>query len=217
MQYATFPRRILAGLIDWSLLLLISLFLMHVPLYVAVGLWINIIIELSYYVYPWMKYHKTFGMFLMGIEVTTIDGIPLGFKRSILRYFGMYISFTCLGLGFIWMFWDKQRQTWQDIFAGTCVVISKNSKISVHTSKLQIISLIKRGKTLKIVGKIGLVISTIVLLFHIFVFTAVMIFCPNQEIFGFKMLLLTMYFFPSFFFLFLYLVGKDMEITIPKQ
>ncbi len=217
MQYATFPRRILAGLIDWSLLQLISLFLMHVPLYVAVGLWINIFIQLSYFVYPWMKYHKTFGMFLMGIEVTTIDGKPLSFKRSFVRYLGMYISSTCLLVGFIWMFWDKQRQTWHDKFAGTCVVISKNTKISVQTPKLEIIPLSRRGKIQKIVGKIGLVIATIVLLMYLFVYTLLLIFCPNQEIFWIKMFYLTIYFFPFFFFLFLYLVGKDMESNYDPQ
>ena len=221
MQYATFPRRILAGLIDCSLSFLIPLYLNYVllktPFYYNVRLWVKILIELSYFVYPWMKYHKTFGMFVTGIEVTTIDGIPLGFKRSILRYFGMYISFTCLGLGFIWMFWDKQRQTWHDKFAGTCVVISKNSKISVQTPKLEIIPLSKRGKTQKIVGKIGLVISTIVLLMYLFVYTLLLIFCPNQEIFWIKMADLTIYFFPFFFFLFLNLVGKDMESNYDPQ
>jgi len=211
MQHATFPRRILAGLIDNSLMLLIPLFLKNLPLYGVITLWINIMIHLSYFVYPWMKYHKTFGMFVMGIEVTTIDGKPLGFKRSLVRFLGMLISVVCLGLGVFWMFWDKQRQTWHDKFAGTAVIISENTKITVQTPKLEIIPQTRRGKIQKIVGIIGLAMPTIKLSLYILLFIAGMIFHANQEIFWTKMFFLTLQFYPFFLFLFLYLVGKDME------
>jgi uncharacterized RDD family membrane protein YckC len=211
MQHATFSRRILAILIDCFFSLSISLILSHVSFYGAVRVWISLLIHLSYFVYPWMKYHKTFGMFVMGIEVTTIDSKPLGFKRSLVRFLGMLISLACFGLGLFWMFWDKQRQTWHDKFAGTAVIISDNTKITVQTPKLEIIPQNRRGKIQKIVGIIGLAITIIPLLIQVFAVTFLVIFFFNNFYFWAGLFNITVISLQFFFFLFLYLVGKDME------
>ena len=40
------------------------------------------------------------------------------------RYLGYIGCFLSLGLGFLWVLLDNQRQGWHDTFAGTCVVYS---------------------------------------------------------------------------------------------
>ncbi len=66
-------------------------------------------------------------------------------------------------------------------------------------------------------GKIGLSIAIIILLIRVFNFTILMIFCPNHNYFWIEMLYLTMFSQLLFFFLFLYLVGKDMESNYDSQ
>ena len=43
------------------------------------------------------------------------------------RYFGYFISTIPLGLGIIWVAFDKKKQGWHDKLAGTVVVRKKNS------------------------------------------------------------------------------------------
>lgn len=43
------------------------------------------------------------------------------------RYFGYFISFLPLGLGIIWIAFDKKKQGWHDKLAGTVIVRKKNT------------------------------------------------------------------------------------------
>jgi uncharacterized RDD family membrane protein YckC len=54
--------------------------------------------------------------------ISSLDGGPIGFGRGLLRYLGKVISGLAFGLGYRWMLWDPQRQTWQDKIANTFVV-----------------------------------------------------------------------------------------------
>jgi len=38
------------------------------------------------------------------------------------RYFAYYVSIFSLGLGFLWVAWDRRKQGWHDKLAGTVVV-----------------------------------------------------------------------------------------------
>ena len=49
-------------------------------------------------------------------------GQPPSAIRCIVRYFGYIISFLPLGMGFIWIAFDKKKQGWHDKLAGTVVI-----------------------------------------------------------------------------------------------
>ena len=67
---------------------------------------------------------QTWGRKIVGIKVVRIsDGLPPGFWRALGReLFGNIISGQIFYLGYLWMIWDKDRQTWHDKVAGTIVV-----------------------------------------------------------------------------------------------
>jgi uncharacterized RDD family membrane protein YckC len=52
------------------------------------------------------------------------SGQPPTFKQYVIRYCGAWISFGCLGLGIIWVKFNKQNQAWHDQWAGTHVRVS---------------------------------------------------------------------------------------------
>lgn len=50
------------------------------------------------------------------------DGGSIGYGRAFLRYIGAIISSIPLNLGFLWMLWDAENQTWHDKIANSVVV-----------------------------------------------------------------------------------------------
>jgi uncharacterized RDD family membrane protein YckC len=69
------------------------------------------------------KAGQTLGKKAMGIRV--IDekvGGPIGYGRAFVRWIGRVVSAIPLLLGYFWMIWDKNKQTWHDKFASAIVV-----------------------------------------------------------------------------------------------
>jgi uncharacterized RDD family membrane protein YckC len=71
----------------------------------------------------WSKSGQTLGKKIMRIQVVTLDGQLPSFWKSIGRaIIGYGISSFVFNLGFLWMLWDDQKQTWHDKLFGTYVV-----------------------------------------------------------------------------------------------
>jgi uncharacterized RDD family membrane protein YckC len=66
---------------------------------------------------------QTVGKKLLGIRVIDFaTGGPIGYGRAFLRWLGRILSSIPLYLGYLWMLWDKEKQTWHDKIAN-CVVV----------------------------------------------------------------------------------------------
>ena len=66
---------------------------------------------------------QTLGMKALTIRVADMHtGQPIGTGRGIGRFFAMYLSSFACYLGFLWMLWDDQSQTWHDKIVSTYVV-----------------------------------------------------------------------------------------------
>ena len=85
---------------------------------------IGTIVAIIYYSYfEGSPSGQTVGKRLMKIRVIdAASGGPLGFGKAFLRYIGKVISSIPCLLGFFWMLWDKEKQTWHDKIATTYVV-----------------------------------------------------------------------------------------------
>ena len=65
----------------------------------------------------------TLGKQALGIRVADLqDGGPIGYGRAIVRYVGRILSTIPLLLGYLWMIWDREKQTWHDKLARAVVV-----------------------------------------------------------------------------------------------
>lgn len=118
---ATFLRRFGANLLD-------GLILMVVQLVVVFILPENLrsftfLINLLYSVlFIWQK-GATPGKMALGIKVVRTNGQNLNILQAFLReVVGKFISGFVFGLGYLWMLWDQNSQTWHDKIAGTYVV-----------------------------------------------------------------------------------------------
>jgi uncharacterized RDD family membrane protein YckC len=70
----------------------------------------------------WKLRGTTIGGIICNLRVVRTDGRDIEWETSIVRALGCFLSAIPLGLGFIWMVFDSNRQTWHDKIAGTVVV-----------------------------------------------------------------------------------------------
>ncbi|HET6794722.1 MAG TPA: RDD family protein [Acidimicrobiales bacterium] len=66
---------------------------------------------------------QTPGMMVTRIRVVSIsDGGPIGYLRSTARWLASIVSALALLIGYFWMLWDREKQTWHDKAAQSVVV-----------------------------------------------------------------------------------------------
>jgi uncharacterized RDD family membrane protein YckC len=66
---------------------------------------------------------QTLGKKVLGIRVYDLrEGGPIGYGRGFIRWLIMDLFSWILLLGYLWMLWDKEKQTWHDKAAGSVVV-----------------------------------------------------------------------------------------------
>lgn len=87
------------------------------------------VLQLVYFVFFWAAFGQTLGMALLGLQVVRPDGSRPGVLRALARYLGYWLCFITLGLGFIWIIFDRRRQGWHDKLSGTFVVCSRDSRL----------------------------------------------------------------------------------------
>jgi uncharacterized RDD family membrane protein YckC len=70
----------------------------------------------------WKLKGTTIGGVLCSLQVVRLDGRPVDWGTAIVRALSCFLSLVVLGLGFIWIAIDRDRQAWHDKIAGTVVV-----------------------------------------------------------------------------------------------
>ena len=119
---AGFGRRLVAYLIDGILLGIVTgaVEVANRPIGGIVGLALSI----GYWGYlEGSPSGQTIGKRAMNIRVIDFrTGGPIGFGRAVLRYFAKILSSIPCLLGYFWMLWDGERQTWHDKIASDVVV-----------------------------------------------------------------------------------------------
>ena len=77
----------------------------------------------------WTHSGQTLGMQVWGVRVQNADGTAISLWQALLRFIVSIGSWLCLGLGFFWSLFDKQKRTWHDMYSNTQLVrIPKQKK-----------------------------------------------------------------------------------------
>ncbi|WP_457003437.1 MULTISPECIES: RDD family protein [unclassified Luteimonas] len=140
-EYVGFWPRVGATIIDWILLMLVS-----VPLLVSIYGWGYFTVEdgpliagpadfLISWVLPaiavvlfWLYKRATPGK--MAVKAQVVDartGSSLTVGQAILRYVAYFVATLPLLIGIIWVAFDPRKQGWHDKIAGTVVIRPKHS------------------------------------------------------------------------------------------
>ena len=82
------------------------------------------VVQVAYYAYLEGTSGQTVGKKLCGIVVVDADSLQpgVGVPRGIGRFFARWLSAIACLLGYFWMLWDPQKQTWHDKMARTKVI-----------------------------------------------------------------------------------------------
>ena len=120
---ASFGTRLVAAIIDGVALGVVGV-VARLLLSTALGSAVNLLLGLGYYTYlEGSASGQTLGKRAMSIRVVDLQtGASIGTTRALIRYVGRFVSAIACGLGFLWMLWDQERQTWHDKFADSVVV-----------------------------------------------------------------------------------------------
>jgi uncharacterized RDD family membrane protein YckC len=82
------------------------------------GLWFQLFLyaELAaFYIFFWRLKGQTLGMQVWKIRVLGRDGEKLGYLQCLIRFAVATVSTLAFGLGFIWLYFNKERLTLHDI------------------------------------------------------------------------------------------------------
>jgi uncharacterized RDD family membrane protein YckC len=122
MVRASFGKRFLAALLDGIIVGVVGSIFLKIAGAQA-GQAISTAIGLAYYIYFEGGQGATPGKKALGLKVISTSGTtPIGYGSAAVRYVGRLVSAIPLLLGYFWMLWDKDKQTWHDKMASTYVV-----------------------------------------------------------------------------------------------
>jgi len=149
VTYEEFWRRLLSGLVDLTLVLVVIVTLALLGLATdqnpprasalvadlsalrSHGLWLLAII-LSAQTLFWAFLAATPGMLLLGCQVLRADrGGRLSLLQSLVRCLGLWLGLACLGVGVLWSIWDPRHRGLHDKLAGSVVVKEDESLMAL--------------------------------------------------------------------------------------
>ena len=85
------------------------------------GLWVQALLlaeAYAFFLFFWTRRGQTLGMVAWRLRVT--DGhAPISLRQAHLRMAGGILSLACLGLGHLWMMFDRHGRSWPDMLSGS--------------------------------------------------------------------------------------------------
>jgi uncharacterized RDD family membrane protein YckC len=83
-----------------------------------------LLVIVSFFCVFWTWRGQTLGMLAWRLRVERADGTPVTWRDALLRLAGAWVSFAALGLGYFWIWIDRDRLAWHDRWSGTRVVVT---------------------------------------------------------------------------------------------
>ncbi len=126
---ASLVKRLMAMMYDSLLVLSLWMLLLGTASYIhgeaVQGPWVSSLLFVaaySFFAFFWCRSGQTLGMLAWCLRVEDNDGYVVNLKQALVRYLGAIISAGCVGLGYIWILFGKQRLSWHDHWSNTRVV-----------------------------------------------------------------------------------------------
>ena len=84
-----------------------------------------IISPLLFFGWFWTHGGQTLGMRSWRIRVVDNQGEAIGWHQAVKRYVMAFLSWVVLGLGFVWILFDRDGHSWHDRLSGTYLVLTE--------------------------------------------------------------------------------------------
>lgn len=133
VSYGGFWRRLGAVIVDnivMTIVLVVPVMLYYGDAYFEtesfagpLDFWLTFVLPLVLTIGFWVKWGATPGKMALNLQVIDAHtGRKIGVGKAILRLVGYVISALPLGLGLLWIAFDRKKRGWHDMIAGTVVL-----------------------------------------------------------------------------------------------
>jgi uncharacterized RDD family membrane protein YckC len=119
---AVFLERLAALALDTIVIFILAQLLNLDRYYGGMNERLLLLLALAYHITFWTMKGTTLGGIICQLRVVRTDGRKLEFPESLVRGLTGIFSLAVVGLGFLWILRDPERQAWHDRVAGTYVV-----------------------------------------------------------------------------------------------
>ena len=128
-----FLRRLGAMFYDSLLLLALLMMLSYPYVWLTGGDQPGLILKTAYQIYLlaifffyyagfWVRGGQTLGLRTWRMQLVAKDGGPVTWAIALKRFAYAWISLLCLGLGFLWVMYDRDKLAWHDRWSGTQLI-----------------------------------------------------------------------------------------------
>jgi len=76
-----------------------------------------------YYAGFWVRGGQTLGLRTWRMKLVTKDGGPITWSIALRRFAYAWISLLCLGLGFLWIMYNRDKLAWHDRWSETRLIM----------------------------------------------------------------------------------------------
>jgi uncharacterized RDD family membrane protein YckC len=83
---------------------------------------LELLVLAAYGAVMWKLKGTTVGGLVFDLQIVRLDGRAVDWETAIIRALSCFLSLVVVGLGFIWIAFDDNKQAWHDKIAGTVVV-----------------------------------------------------------------------------------------------
>lgn len=77
----------------------------------------------SFFCWFWTRTGQTLGMQTWRLRIDDINGGRITSRQALIRFAMAAVSALCLGLGYLWVLWDRDKCSWHDRASRTRVVM----------------------------------------------------------------------------------------------
>lgn len=74
----------------------------------------------------WTHGGQTLGMRAWRLKLLDREGAPVGWRGALIRYAAAWLSLLAFGLGYLWVWIDRDRLAWHDRLSGTRLVMVRS-------------------------------------------------------------------------------------------
>lgn len=97
----------------------------RMPVLAALYNVVRIAVFVGFFGLFWTRRGQTLGMTAWRLKVRRLDGSLLTWSDALKRLGLAFVSFLPLGLGYFWVWFDRDRLAWHDRWTGTRVVVER--------------------------------------------------------------------------------------------
>jgi uncharacterized RDD family membrane protein YckC len=76
----------------------------------------------AFQVYFWLTRGQTIGMLAWRLRIESVTGDAMRLPQLTIRFFTSLLALACIGIGYLWMLFDRERRSWGDIASRTRIV-----------------------------------------------------------------------------------------------